>query len=191
MIASTCNAALLLERWNLIAIERETVMDDRDVVHVRKSSHKSKRQSKKLESSLNEELGLESLTCNTSLVDNAVNPMELEASSASLLARWNLIGGESWSLMDDRAADVVYLRESSRNGARQSKTLESVLLDDQFDVGKTPSLSLKTTVTSEKSAEDGNGPGIDDDYCGGLSYRSLSDTFSDVSTRRSSFNLGS
>lgn len=131
-------AASLLERWNLInAVETLTLVDDRDIVCLRKSSRKDLRQSKKLESSLNDERSLESLPCSDASLPrfaNAENLMVLAAPSeggaaVSLLRRWDLIGlvsDESWTLMEDDR-DVVCLRKSSRKSVRLSKKLESVL----------------------------------------------------------------
>ena len=157
-----CSARSLLDSGNLIQVERWNLTDSHatDVVRLRNLSRKSTRLTKKLESSLDDECGIESVAQDTWL--------HLESSKLK---------------SEDRAdADVVRLRKSSRKSARHLLTLESLLRDKRFaQILPDKTMHMHAVASFHKTLKlatlvaDGNS---DKGW--------LSDILSDISTRPSS-----
>jgi len=165
-----CSARALLNSWNLITVESWNLTDKHaaDVVCPRKPSRKGMRHQKKLESSLNDECGVEGVMHNTGLF--------LESSNLR---------------PEDCAADVVRIRKPSHKSSRHSSELESSLHDTHgFKRLSDKALKVHAIATFHKThmlvttscatpATNGNGHGnLDEGW--------LSDNASDMSTRPSS-----
>jgi len=152
----------LLDSGNLIQVESWNLTHSHatDVVRLRQVSRKSTRLTKKLESSLDDECGIESVAQDTWL--------HLESSKLK---------------SEDRvAADVVRLRKSSRKSARHSLKLESLPRDKRFaQILPDKTMHMHAVASFHKTLKlatlvaDGNS---DKGW--------LSDILSDISTRPSS-----